>query len=186
MKKILFAIMTFFVHANCLAQSGNLAFYELQHVVDTLNFSQNSTNGSYYNANDTVIITVPQNEIWYLQKSILTLHFKDASKGFTQQYSNCQCVTIDGVVLHSVLSSKYWNFTYSSGSGAIFPVGISSGVGSSYLELGTISDFFGERIPLTSGEHILYSGITVGSASSWGSPNPIQHDFFIEKYMMTP
>ena len=78
MKKILFAIMTFFVHANCLAQSGNLAFYELQHVVDTLNFSQNSTNGSYYNANDTVIITVPQFPIFQKTKKAITIMFKPA------------------------------------------------------------------------------------------------------------
>lgn len=166
------------------AQSIGMNFIGFYENSDTVNFS--NYNSNYAVANDTLTIVVPNNEVWYLKLSILTLNFGWYNKGFLENNSigsYCNCISLDGNILHNPLSSSFFMLTYESSPNANYPRSLNS-MGS-LSRLRKVSDYFDIRIPLFSGEHNLVRSFLLYSNSGSYSGNPIfEHKLILEKYQI--
>jgi hypothetical protein len=167
-------LIVLFCNAPVAAQT-NLVFNGYHTIRDTTGLVQQTSNG--FNGMDTVIINVPLNQVWFVSKSIFSHHRENESPMFSQSYNNCNCIMLDGIILHSAFNSEYYTVVSSNPNIVVQKNG-------SQIPLKSVSDFFSERIPLTAGAHVLMRNFTLYRPFSWGGTTVLQHDLFIEKYIL--
>ena len=183
-KNIILFVVIIWSENYASAQSIGMNFTGFYENSDTVNFSNYNTN--YAVANDTLTIVVPNNEVWYLKLSVLTLNFGWYSKGIHENNSigsYCNCISLDGNILHNPLSSSFFMWTYDSSPASNYPRAFNS-MGN-LNRLRKVSDYFDVRIPLLSGEHNLVRSFLLYSTSSSYNANPIfEHKLILEKYQI--
>ena len=162
-----------------LAAQTNLSFAGFQTIRDTTELVQTSNNGSssFYDAMDTLTINVPLNQVWFVSQSIFSHHSESGSPVFNLSNNYCNCILLDGIILHNAYNSEYYNVV-SGNPNIVVPKN------GSQIPLRSVSDFFSERIPLTAGAHFLRRNFTLYKPNNWGGTTVLQHDLFIEKYIL--
>ena len=166
------------------AQSIGMNFIGFLSVNDTIEFSNYS---NYYAVvSDTLVLTVPSDEVWYVQSSMFSMNFPTSGyKGITEtttvgQY--CNCISLDGNVLHSAVNSQFYDLYYSSSAGTNYPKPLNSAGNLNYLR--KVTDFFDYRIPLLTGNHTIIRSFVVYSSYSYAPIPKYVHSMIFEKYQI--
>ena len=174
----------FCLHFNAFSQVKNLEFIGFHSVLDSVTFTNQVSNN--FIAADTLHLNVPSNEVWYVQKSILTQQFPPSSKGYIAYDGICNCITLDGMEIHHALNSEDHSLSYSSGQGTKPSVkNRSISDQGSLTSLYISSDYFSERLLLLPGEHIVLRNFVVSSSYSYNPLPLLVHNIFLEKYSIT-
>lgn len=185
MKNNFIIIIIFFLgHNLTLAQSVGMNFIGFLSVNDTIEFSNYPSNSAYGIVNDTITISVPLDEVWYVQSSIFTMNFFSNNKGLSEN-SNvgqfCNCIALDGNSIHNAFNSKFF-LMHSPSSGIYYPTASNTVAGISYLRKAT--DFFDVRIPLLPGDHFIARSFLVYSAYPYYGTPQFDHLMILERYQI--
>jgi hypothetical protein len=177
MKSINCLFLLVLLFATPVAAQTNLVFNGYHTIRDTTGLFQQPGNGSYYDAVDTVIINVPLNQVWFVSQSIFSQDFSNGGAMFSLNQDYCNCIKLDGIILHNAFNSEYYN-VFNGNPLIVVPKNGSSN------SLRSVSDFFSERIPLTPGAHVLRRNFRLYKSNSWGGTTVLQHDLILEKYLL--
>lgn len=176
MKSINYLFLLVLLSTAPISAQTNLSFAGFHTIRDTTGLVQQS-GSTIYNAIDTVTITVPVNQVWFVSQSIFSQDFSNGGAGFSQNQDYCNCIMLDGIILHNAFNSQYYNFNTNNP-----PIAVPKNGGAHSLR--SVSDFFSERIPLTTGIHVLRRNFRLYKSNSWGGTTVLQHDLILEKYIL--
>ena len=214
MRSYIFIIILGLLSVTGYSQSVNMQFKGFEKFRDTLQFSSIlPSNGYQYAISSTKVITVPVNEVWILDQSIMTYH--QNATVIIDSISTCNCISLDGHLLHSILNGNnesynleetstfswiaptyiypyYPDYGYKVRFSSLYKNSFSIGGGGyingfsfdNVITPTMVSDIFIDRIKLLPGVHRIKRNFMGYNFSSTAVLSLFQHDILFEKYTM--
>ena len=112
MRALRYALFFILIPFTGMAQSTNLVFQGYQEFRDTLQFSLDTLDLA--DMSHSRVFNIPANEVWVIDQSRMSFQISNSSVYSGYYNTSCNCITLDGIVLHNILNGDGKNHDWKS------------------------------------------------------------------------
>ena len=187
MKKLyIFLITILFSSISSFAQSTDLIFQGYHFGRDSAQNYTAANQTSRGNVENEINIVVPQNQVWVLSYSALTMVSDLYGININGNDKLCNCVKLDDMVMNRIIGEKNAPTEIPNSGYGLVPGTYSystNGIGSGKSLSGAFTDYFDQRLIMNSGTHKLKMEFEVYRYNVFPWPPVTQYDaYFIHTY----